>query len=104
MASLHHRTKKELVDIMVALQQSYADTRTEAAASYRLQVCVCVKGRHVWCAGSAQVPAGWPARSCLDLDSLKQYVDDQAAADVGLMAVLSVLGAYAGGGGAQSVE
>ena len=38
MTALHHRQKKELVDTIAALQQSYADTRAEAAASYRLMV------------------------------------------------------------------
>ncbi len=51
MAALHHRAKKELADIAAALQQSYADTRAEAAAAYRLQVrgrcaAACLCGMH----------------------------------------------------------
>jgi hypothetical protein len=38
MTALHHRQKKELLDTIAALQQSYADTRAEAEASYRLMV------------------------------------------------------------------
>ena len=38
MCALHSRQKKELGQVMAALQASYADTRAEAAASYRLMV------------------------------------------------------------------
>ena len=34
--ALHHRQVREQEAVMAALQQSYADARAEAAASYRL--------------------------------------------------------------------
>lgn len=58
LAALHLRAKKELGDIMAALQQSYADTRAEAAAAYRLQVGVArwVVGVARWLVGAIR---GW---------------------------------------------
>lgn len=38
MCALHSRQRKELGEVMAALQASYADTCAEAAASYRLMV------------------------------------------------------------------
>lgn len=38
MCALHHRQRKEMQEVLAALQASYAETRAEAAASYRLMV------------------------------------------------------------------
>ena len=38
MCALHHRQKKEMQEVLAALQASYAETRAKAAASYRLMV------------------------------------------------------------------
>lgn len=48
MCALHHRQKKELQEMLAALQASYAETRAEAAASYRLMVGGWVERGPAW--------------------------------------------------------